>query len=116
METAPPQPPCPAPACVNFSNICFPWALVGLGWEGREFRRLPEAALSLFHPCRLSSAEEATSTLPRGSGRQGLPLRPGGQASPPSDFPWDLPLGTGALLAQGAPLRAGASTGPWGQA
>ena len=84
-----PTAPTPAPACVNFSNICFPWALVGLGWEGREFWRLPEAALSPFHPCRLSSAEEAISDVPRGSGQQSLPLRPGEQVSPPSPFPWE---------------------------
>lgn len=49
IETAHPQPPPPVPACVNFSNICFPWALFGrLGREG-----VSEAPRS--GPCLLST-------------------------------------------------------------
>lgn len=88
MVTAHPQPPPPAPACVNFSNICFPWALVGLGWEGTEFLRLPEGTLSAVHPCRLPSAEEALSELPLGFQPSKATLGDGA-GSLPSLFPWD---------------------------
>lgn len=74
-----------SPACVNFSNICFPWALAGLGWAGREFLRLSEAAVFPFHPCRLSSAREAVSNLPLGSSL----------AEPPSEA---LRVGVSAFL------------------
>lgn len=128
METAHPQPPPPVPACVNFSNICFPWPLVGLVWEGREFLELPEAALSPFHPCRLSSAEEAISKLPLRFQPSGPPSETWGAGVSPFLFSLGLaqhpiphgredwkPLGSGALLAQGSPLRVEASTGPLGQ-
>lgn len=62
---------------VNFSNICFPWALAGLGWEGRVFLRIPEAALCF--PLQQAG-------LPGVPAWQSLPLRPWELGSPPSHW------------------------------
>lgn len=120
----PPLPP-PAPACVNFSNICFPWALVGLGWEGRELLRFPEAAPSPVHPAGCPRPKRPFQSCPGVPAQQSLP-----QAGQGLCLPFSLGLataphptrqggletrGAGALLAPGSLSKAEASTGPLGQ-
>lgn len=59
----------PSPSSSSLCDLLKYLLSLGTGWAGlggRESLRLPEAALSPVHPCRLSSAEEAISELPPG--------------------------------------------------
>ena len=85
---------------VNFTNICFPWALAGLGWEGRVLLRIPEAALCF--PLQQTG-------LPGVPAWQSLSVRPWELGSPPSPFPLEKPW-----LPAPHPTWKGRSEEPWG--